>query len=91
LNSVSRDVDYVALSFVRHPEDIRQLREIIEKKKKGVKIIAKIEKVEALENLEEIVALSDGILWWLEEIWLLRLVRAFYLVNKRKLSNFVML
>ena len=59
---LSRGVDYVALSFVRHPQDIRELREIIERKAKGTKIIAKIEKMEALENLEEIVALSDGIM-----------------------------
>jgi pyruvate kinase len=59
---LSRGVDYVALSFVRSPQDIRQLREIIESKAKGTKIIAKIEKMEALDNLEEIIALSDGVM-----------------------------
>jgi pyruvate kinase len=59
---LSREVDYIALSFVRYPDDIRELRGIIEKKKKGIKIIAKIEKMEALDNLEEIISLSDGIM-----------------------------
>ncbi|MDZ4678290.1 MAG: pyruvate kinase [Oligoflexia bacterium] len=59
---LSQGVDYVALSFVRQGKDIRQLREIIERKAKGTKIIAKIEKVEALDNLEDIVALSDGVM-----------------------------
>jgi pyruvate kinase len=36
-------VDYVALSFVRHGKDIRQLREMIEREKSEAKIVAKIE------------------------------------------------
>jgi pyruvate kinase len=59
---LANGVDYVGLSFVRSPQDIRQLRDIIEKKGKGAKIIAKIEKMEALDNLEEIVSLSDGVM-----------------------------
>ncbi|MEN0059579.1 MAG: pyruvate kinase [Bdellovibrio sp.] len=59
---LSHNVDYVALSFVRHARDIRRLREIIESKKSSAKIIAKIEMVEALENLEEICRLSDAVM-----------------------------
>jgi pyruvate kinase len=55
-------VDYVALSFVRHGKDIRQLREIIQNKKSPAKIVAKIEMIEALENLEEIIRLSDVVM-----------------------------
>lgn len=55
-------VDYVALSFVRRPEDIKMLREIILKKSKHTRIIAKIEKMEALDNLEDIVFHSDGVM-----------------------------
>ncbi len=55
-------VDYVALSFVRKPEDIKQLRELILKKSKNTRIVAKIEKMEALDNLEEIVFHSDAIM-----------------------------
>lgn len=55
-------VDYVALSFVRHGKDIRQLREMIEREKSEAKIVAKIEMLEALDNLEEIVRLSDVVM-----------------------------
>lgn len=59
---LANGVDYVALSFVRHGKDIRQLREIIQNKKSPAKIVAKIEMIEALENLEEIVRLSDVVM-----------------------------
>jgi pyruvate kinase len=59
---LAHGVDYVALSFVRRPEDIKRLREIINKKSKHTRIVAKIEKMEALDNLEEIVFHSDAVM-----------------------------
>lgn len=59
---LENNVDYIALSFVRHGKDIRQLREIIDQRKSPAKIVAKIEMVEALENLEEIIRLSDVVM-----------------------------
>lgn len=59
---IANKVDYVALSFVRHGKDIRQLREILDKNKSSAKIVAKIEMIEALENLEEIIRLSDVVM-----------------------------
>ncbi len=59
---LAQDVDYVALSFVRFPKDIRRLREIIDSRKSSAKICAKIEMLEAVENLEEIVRLSDAVM-----------------------------
>lgn len=56
------DVDYVALSFVRSADDIRQLREIVIREvKKGVRvpIVAKIEKGEAVEAIDSIIAEAD--------------------------------
>ncbi len=57
-------VDYIALSFVRSPDDIIQLREWINKQKpeNEISIIAKIEKKEAVDNFEEILAAADGIM-----------------------------
>jgi pyruvate kinase len=52
-------VDYIALSFVQHPEDVREAREII---KDRAGIISKIEKPSALERIEEIVELSDAVM-----------------------------
>lgn len=55
-------VDFVALSFVRDPEDIRQARRLASFDEGGVPIIAKLEKPEAVEKLEEIVEVADGIM-----------------------------
>ncbi|MCK6598047.1 MAG: pyruvate kinase [Bdellovibrionaceae bacterium] len=59
---LSNQVDYVALSFVRHGRDIRTIKEIIEKKNSAAKVIAKIEMLEALDNIDEIIRLSDGVM-----------------------------
>ncbi|SNT35427.1 pyruvate kinase [Ekhidna lutea] len=59
---LEQNVDWVALSFVRKPDDIRELRSIIEKAGKKTKIVAKIEKPEALKNIDEIIDESDGIM-----------------------------
>lgn len=59
---LANNVDYVALSFVRKGDDIRQLQEIIKKKAPGTRIVAKIEMLEAIDNLEEIVRLSDAVM-----------------------------
>src|SRR5919108_1906015 len=52
-------VDYIALSFVRRPEDIEQLRGLVPR---SVKLIAKIEKDTALKNLCSILDASDAIM-----------------------------
>ncbi|MEP1031978.1 pyruvate kinase [Ekhidna sp.] len=56
------DVDWVALSFVRKADDIRQLKNIIAKAGKEIKVVAKIEKPEALRNIDEIIAETDAIM-----------------------------
>lgn len=59
---LANGVDYVALSFVRKGDDIRELQDIIKRKAPGTRIVAKIEMLEAIENLEEIVRLSDAVM-----------------------------
>jgi pyruvate kinase len=62
---LAHDIDYVALSFVRSADDIRQLREVIIKEVqqgKRVPIVAKIEKPEAVENIDEIIAETDVVM-----------------------------
>jgi len=56
------NVDWIALSFVRKPQDILDLRAILKEKGSNAKIIAKIEKPEALEHLREIILASDAIM-----------------------------
>jgi pyruvate kinase len=53
-------VDYLALSFVRRPEDIEELRRMVQGT--PIKLVAKIEKATALDNLDKIVAVSDAVM-----------------------------
>jgi len=53
-------VDWVALSFVRNPEDVREIKDLIASAGKNTPVIVKIEKHEAMEQMEEILRLSDG-------------------------------
>jgi len=46
-------VDFIAFSFVRRPEDVLELRDILDKAKSKAKIIAKIEDREGLENIDK--------------------------------------
>ena len=57
--AVALGVDYLALSFVRRPEDIEQLRALVPR---SVKLVAKIEKDTALKNLCGILDASDAIM-----------------------------
>ncbi len=52
-------VDYIALSFVQHPEDVREARALIGDR---AGIISKIEKPSALQQIDEIVELSDAVM-----------------------------
>ncbi|MCF8028928.1 MAG: pyruvate kinase [Desulfobacteraceae bacterium] len=59
---LSQDVDYVAMSFVRRSEDVRQAKEIIAHAGHSTPVIAKIEKHEALKDIDNIMDVSDGIM-----------------------------
>lgn len=62
---IAHDIDYVALSFVRTADDIRQLRKaIVERieKSRFLPIVAKIEKPQAVANMDEIIAEADAIM-----------------------------
>ncbi|HXS36874.1 MAG TPA: pyruvate kinase [Flavipsychrobacter sp.] len=59
---ISMNIDWVALSFVRRPEDVTELRAILKEKNSQAKIIAKIEKPEALEHLRDIILASDAVM-----------------------------
>jgi len=55
-------VDFISLSFVRSPDEVRTLKDIIRSSGSGAGVIAKIEKREALDRLEEIVQEADGVM-----------------------------
>jgi len=56
-------VDWMALSFVRHAEDLMELQKLInEHSEFKIPIVAKIEKPEGVENIDKIVAYCDGLM-----------------------------
>lgn len=56
--ALSYGVDFLALSYVHNPDDVRQLRELVSDHPE-VKLCAKIETRDAVRNIEEILAVSD--------------------------------
>jgi len=55
-------MDYVALSFVRHPDDIRPVKEVLKGYRASVPLLAKIEKPQALKHLDGIIRAFDGVM-----------------------------
>ena len=61
--AISQEVDWMALSFVRNAEDLKELQAIInEHSDYKIPIIAKIEKPEAVANIDKIIAYCDGLM-----------------------------
>jgi pyruvate kinase len=58
--AVENSVDYIAASFVRGRDDVREIRQVLVEHGASIPIIAKIEAAVAVQNLEEIVAEADG-------------------------------
>lgn len=59
---VDAGFDFVAASFVRNADAIREIREILDEKGSAMQIIAKIENEEGIENIDSIIEVSDGIM-----------------------------
>ena len=55
-------LDFISLSFVRSPDEVRTLKDIVRSCGSSAGVIAKIEKPEALDRLDEIVAEADGVM-----------------------------
>jgi pyruvate kinase len=61
--AISLEVDWLALSFVRHAEDLKELQDLIEANSDyKIPIIAKIEKPEAVANIDKIIPFCDGLM-----------------------------
>lgn len=59
---LAQGVDYVALSFVRRPEDVAEARDVITAARSPARLIAKLEKPQAMQNLDGILANADGVM-----------------------------
>ena len=61
--AITKNPDYVAISFVQKPEDIAEVRDFITARSAHpIKIIAKIERPNAVERITDIAAAADGIM-----------------------------
>ncbi len=66
--AVEKDIDYIALSFVRCATDVEEVRRLVQRtalsqgKTTNIKLIAKIESSRGLENIDEIIRAADGIM-----------------------------
>lgn len=59
---LTQPVNWIALSFVRHAKDLKDLRARIDAKGHPAKIIAKVEKPEAIENIDKIIKHSNAVM-----------------------------
>ncbi len=59
---IEQGADCVALSFVRHPDDVLKVKRVVASKGVSLPVIAKIEKPEALDHLRAITRASDGLM-----------------------------
>ena len=58
-----QDVDYIAASFVRRPQDVLDVKKVlVENGKPDIQIIAKIENSEGVEKMDDIIKVADGIM-----------------------------
>jgi pyruvate kinase len=60
--ALTQDANYIAVSFVRHPEDVVLAKNLIRRAGKDTPVIAKLEKPEAIENLDAILRVADGVM-----------------------------
>jgi len=59
---LQQGVDWVALSFVRNPSDMQEIRELIRSQGHSTPVVAKIEKFEAIDSIDAILPLCDGVM-----------------------------
>ncbi|MBE5962828.1 MAG: pyruvate kinase [Lachnospiraceae bacterium] len=59
---IDQGVDFIAASFIRNAEAVREIRSILKDSNSDIQIISKIENMEGVENLDEIIEETDGIM-----------------------------
>jgi len=60
--ALKHGVNYIAVSFVRRPEDVVLARNLVRRAGKDTPVIAKLEKPEAIESLDAILRVADGVM-----------------------------
>ncbi len=62
LFAIKNNFDFIAASFVRTADDVKEIRKMLNKHNSLTKIIAKIENFQGVEHIDEIIEASDGIM-----------------------------
>src|SRR6202521_3365331 len=60
--ALKHGANYIAVSFVRRPEDVVLAKTLVRRAGKDTPVIAKLEKPEAIENLDAILRVADGVM-----------------------------
>jgi pyruvate kinase len=60
--ALKHGANYIAVSFVRRPEDVLLAKQLIRRAGRDTPVIAKLEKPEAIENLDAILRAADGVM-----------------------------
>ncbi|MFW5886772.1 MAG: pyruvate kinase, partial [Bacteroidota bacterium] len=60
--AIDEDIDFIAHSFVRNKNDLKEIQDILDEKRSRVKIIAKIENKEGVYHIDEILEMAYGIM-----------------------------
>jgi pyruvate kinase len=60
--ALKHGANYIAVSFVRRPEDVVLAKSLIRRAGKDTPVIAKLEKPEAIENIDGILRVADGVM-----------------------------
>ena len=59
---IRQEVDWIALSFVRNPSDMKEIKDLIKTHGVYIPVVAKIEKFEAIDQIDSILPLCDGVM-----------------------------
>jgi len=62
LLAIELDIDFIAHSFVRNANDVKEVQQILDAHHSDIKIISKIENQEGVDNIDEIIDASYGIM-----------------------------
>jgi len=62
LFAIEHNYDFIAASFVRTAEDVKDIKKLLNEHNSQTKIIAKIENMQGVENIDEIIKAADGIM-----------------------------
>src|SRR6056297_3290364 len=62
LFAIRHEMDFIAASFIRTPQDVEEIRDILKEYNSPIRIVSKIENQEGLDNIDEIIRVSNGVM-----------------------------